>query len=159
MARKPRFLAPAAYRQRRLRDAARLLPILGLALLMVPLLWTEPPSGSRATLYVFAVWALLGDMNDEYGMQEFEAEGGGDTIANLLGPANAGFILATKKLHDAKEFSFGGYWNTRYRTLIDHVVVTRGMKDQIQDVKVVKSPPLAPAASDHYPVMVTIKAD
>lgn len=102
---------------------------------------------------------LLGDMNDEYGIQEFEAEGGGDTIANLVGPANDGFVLVTKKLHDAKEFSFGGYWQTRYRTLIDHVVTTGGMKDQVLDVKVVKTPPLAPVASDHYPVMVTIKAD
>ena len=27
------------------------------------------------------------------------------------------------------------------------------------EVKVVKTPPLAPVASDHYPVMVTVKAD
>jgi len=102
---------------------------------------------------------LLGDMNDELGEQEFEAEGGGDSIANLLGPAEDGFILATKNLHDAKEFSFGGYWRTDHRTLIDHIVVSQGMKDQLGEVKVIKTPPLAPAASDHYPVMITIKAD
>jgi len=102
---------------------------------------------------------LLGDMNDEYGIQEFEDKGGGDTVANLVGPQSDGFVLVTKKLADAKEFSFGGYWNTKYRSLIDHVITTPSMKDQVLDVKVVKTPPLAPVASDHYPVMVTIKAD
>ncbi|MGB7158002.1 MAG: endonuclease/exonuclease/phosphatase family protein [Tepidisphaeraceae bacterium] len=102
---------------------------------------------------------LLGDMNDELGVQEFEAEGGGDTVANLLGPLEDGFVLATKHLADAKEFSFGGYWRTDHRTLIDHVVTTKGMKDQLGEVKVVKTPPLTPAASDHYPVMITIKAE
>jgi endonuclease/exonuclease/phosphatase family metal-dependent hydrolase len=102
---------------------------------------------------------LLGDMNDEFGLQEFEAQGGGDSIGNLVGPEQDGFVLVTKKLHDAKEFSFGGYWRTDFRTLIDHAIVSRGMKDQIGEVKVVKTPPLSPAASDHYPVMVTVKAD
>lgn len=59
MARAPRFLAPEAYRQRRLRDAARLLPLAGAALLLVPLLWGDAASGSAAVLYVFAVWAGL----------------------------------------------------------------------------------------------------
>jgi endonuclease/exonuclease/phosphatase family metal-dependent hydrolase len=102
---------------------------------------------------------LLGDMNDEYGLQEFEPQGGGDTIANLVGPPQDGFVLATKKLHDAKEFSFGGYWRTDHRTLIDHVIVSKGMTSQLGEVKVVKTPPLAPVASDHYPVMVTVKAE
>lgn len=59
---RPLFLARAPYRQRRLRDAARLLPILGFLLLLLPLLWTD---GSRRTLisgevlYYFGVWALL----------------------------------------------------------------------------------------------------
>lgn len=102
---------------------------------------------------------LLGDMNDELGEQQFEAEGGGDTIANLVGPPEHGFILATQKLHDAADFSFGGYWRTDHRTLIDHIVVSGAMKDQLGEVKVVKSPPMTPVASDHYPVMITIKAD
>lgn len=102
---------------------------------------------------------LLGDMNDELGMQEFEAEGGGDTITNLIGPSADGFILATKPLADAKKFSFGGYWRTDHRTLIDHVVVSPDMKDQLGDVKVMSTHPLAPVASDHYPVMIEIKAD
>lgn len=101
---------------------------------------------------------LLGDMNDEPGIQEFEDQGGGDTIATLVGPPAAGFTLVTKPLHDAKQFSFGGYWRTDHRTMIDHIVVSKGMKDQVGDVKVVKIP-LAQVASDHYPVMVTVKSE
>ena len=67
MARRPLFLPPAGYRQRRVRDAARLLPVLGAALLMVPLLWTPggeasapgATSNAHALIYVFAVWAAL----------------------------------------------------------------------------------------------------
>jgi hypothetical protein len=57
--RAPLFLARAVYRKRRLRDAARLLPILGLFLLMLPALWVDPASGGSAWVYVFAVWAGL----------------------------------------------------------------------------------------------------
>jgi hypothetical protein len=58
------FLPPEGYRQRRIRDAARLLPVAGIALLLVPLLWTrsDEPGGvenSSALIYVFAVWAAL----------------------------------------------------------------------------------------------------
>ena len=59
---RPLFLARAPYRLRRLRDAARLLPILGFLLLLLPLLWT---GGTRRTLvsdevlYYFGVWVLL----------------------------------------------------------------------------------------------------
>jgi hypothetical protein len=41
--RAPLFLARRAYRLRRLRDAARLLPFLGLFLFMLPLLWAPKP--------------------------------------------------------------------------------------------------------------------
>lgn len=51
----PLFLARAVYRKRRLRDAARMLPIFGFVLLM-PLLWNV---SSRAWVYVFAVWLGL----------------------------------------------------------------------------------------------------
>ncbi len=65
--RAPLFLARAVYRRRRLRDAARLLPILGLFLLLLPSLWVGPaavePSGigrgGSDWVYVFAVWAGL----------------------------------------------------------------------------------------------------
>jgi hypothetical protein len=59
---RPLFLARAPYRRRRLRDAARMLPILGLFLLLLPLLWT--PAGRMAltasdVIYFFTVWLGL----------------------------------------------------------------------------------------------------
>jgi hypothetical protein len=58
-----RFLDRPAYRQRRLRDAARMLPVAGLALWMLPLLSQLDPQGSNGAagsmLYVFGVWVVL----------------------------------------------------------------------------------------------------
>jgi endonuclease/exonuclease/phosphatase family metal-dependent hydrolase len=101
---------------------------------------------------------FLGDMNDEPGLQQFEQEGGGDTIANLLGDPARGFILVTKPLVDAGKISFGGYWQEDYRSFIDHIIATPSVKDQVVDVKVIDSP-LAKVASDHYPVMMVFKSD
>lgn len=56
--RAPLFLARAVYRKRRLRDAARLLPLVGAFLLLLPLLWGATGAG-RKLVYVFGVWALL----------------------------------------------------------------------------------------------------
>ncbi len=59
---KPLFLARAPYRKRRLRDAARLLPILGLLLLLLPLLWTPEARLSLSSgdvIYFFLVWLGL----------------------------------------------------------------------------------------------------
>lgn len=59
---RPLFLARGTYRQRRLRDAALLLPILGALLWMIPLVWPRGPDGqlvSLALLYIFGVWAGL----------------------------------------------------------------------------------------------------
>ena len=61
-ARAPLFLARALYRRRRLRDAARLLPVLGLFLLLLPLLWTRDSRVSLSSgdvIYFFVIWALL----------------------------------------------------------------------------------------------------
>ncbi|NHB77191.1 hypothetical protein [Rhodobacter calidifons] len=58
----PLFLARAPYRRRRLRDAARLLPVLGLFLLLLPLLWTPDARmalTSGDVIYFFAVWLGL----------------------------------------------------------------------------------------------------
>jgi len=63
----PVFLARTSYRQRRLRDAARLLPVLGGTLWMIPLLWPRASltdtntaqSTSTAVIYIFGVWAAL----------------------------------------------------------------------------------------------------
>lgn len=63
----PVFLERRSYRQRRLMDAARLLPLLGVLLWLIPLLWPQrDPAGevvavstSVAVLYIFGVWILL----------------------------------------------------------------------------------------------------
>ena len=59
----PEFLARGSYRIRRLMDAARFLPALGLVLLLLPLLRGEPeaeaPSTASETVYLFAVWIGL----------------------------------------------------------------------------------------------------
>ncbi|MFG6498463.1 hypothetical protein ACGYK1_06440 [Sulfitobacter sp. 1A13191] len=69
MPRRPIFLEKRGYRQRRMMDAVRLLPFLGLMLWMVPLLWPVPAGSpdptaptipmSVALRYLFGVWALL----------------------------------------------------------------------------------------------------
>lgn len=62
MARAPRpplFLARGHYRRRRLRDAARLLPLVGLFLLILPVLAGPGLATGRAAVYVFWVWGLL----------------------------------------------------------------------------------------------------
>ena len=59
-AKAPLFLKRGSYRKRRLRDAARMLPVLGLFLFILPILW-GPGTTARADtatdgLYLFAVW-------------------------------------------------------------------------------------------------------
>ena len=58
------FLERRSYRMRRLGDAARLLPLLGLILLLLPMFWDAHTAGTvRLTvwdgLYLFAVWCGL----------------------------------------------------------------------------------------------------
>lgn len=96
---------------------------------------------------------LLGDMNDALGLDDAEKQAGADAVADLVGPAADGFVLATKPLADKGEFSFGGYWKTEHRSVIDHIVVTPTLKDRVGDAQIFKGN-LTPAASDHYPVFV-----
>lgn len=52
----PLFLARDSYRRRRLADAARVLPVLGFILMVLPGMLT---STTVALVYVFTVWAIL----------------------------------------------------------------------------------------------------
>ena len=101
---------------------------------------------------------LLGDFNDELGIQEFEAEGGGDTVSNNLAPAGTppadSLILKTKSLVESNARSFGGYFRDR-GGFIDHVVVTPEMETEVSDASVFISP-VSRLASDHYPVTVKV---
>jgi endonuclease/exonuclease/phosphatase family metal-dependent hydrolase len=100
----------------------------------------------------------MGDMNDELGIQSFELAGGGDSIANLVGPPQDGFVLETRPLAEAGRISYFGYSRSDYRSLIDHVIVTKTMKDQVRDVQVFQNNFTA-VASDHCPVMMKFVAD
>lgn len=59
----PLFVARDAYRRRRLADAARLWPLLGLFLFLLPMLWNGQDGRVLQTayggLYLFAVWSGL----------------------------------------------------------------------------------------------------
>lgn len=55
----PLFLERETYLRRRVMDAARLLPMFGAALLMVPLFWGPDHRTSAGTIYLFAVWLGL----------------------------------------------------------------------------------------------------
>ena len=61
--RPPEFLARRSYRLRRLMDAARLLPIFGLLLLLLPMLRADSDTAAPPTamegVYLFAVWGGL----------------------------------------------------------------------------------------------------
>ena len=54
----PIFLARAAYRLRRAMDAARVLPIVGGGLFLMPLIWTAG-STRQGIIYIFAIWIGL----------------------------------------------------------------------------------------------------
>ncbi len=63
MSRRPVFLERRGYRRRRVMDAARVLPVVGAFLLLMPLLWAGAHGGVASTagagIYVFAVWGGL----------------------------------------------------------------------------------------------------
>lgn len=58
--RSPLYLERESYRRRRLADAARVLPVAGLVLILLPVLWTRD-TGATAfeAVYLFALWAVL----------------------------------------------------------------------------------------------------
>ncbi len=94
MNRKPKqlFVERQTYRKRRLRDGARFLPIVGIVLILVPLLWVRGEEGgirtSSAIEYLFLVWAglvLAGFvmalyLRDDTGLPGDDDEAGGDGL-------------------------------------------------------------------------------
>jgi len=62
-AKPPVFLHRESYRQRRLRDAAKILPFVGMVLWAMPLLWSraakEDGVGAGGVIYIFGVWLVL----------------------------------------------------------------------------------------------------
>lgn len=57
------FLERAHYRQRRLGDAARCLPVLGVVLWLIPLLWQKDGDAAQSNAgtltYIFVIWVVL----------------------------------------------------------------------------------------------------
>lgn len=62
-ARQPLLMARESFRLRRLIDAARLLPVAGLCMVLLPVFWASPEDTKPATasegVYLFAVWLGL----------------------------------------------------------------------------------------------------
>ena len=91
--RAPLFLPRPEYRRRRLVDAARLLPVFGGFLMLLPILWTPAEMQGRNTaqdgIYLFFIWAVLvglaawlapslADAADDGADAEGDAGGGAD---------------------------------------------------------------------------------
>ncbi len=74
----PLFLARGVYRRRRLRDAARLMPVLGLLLFLLPGLGHDSVGNARDAIYLFAAWGLLIVFAAilAQGLSQSDAEGG-----------------------------------------------------------------------------------
>lgn len=56
---RPMFLARRSYRRRRMMDAARLLPVFGAVLVLLPAFWTPAPGTAATGLYLFGLWCVL----------------------------------------------------------------------------------------------------
>lgn len=55
----PIFLERESYRRRRVSDAAKLSPLLGFVLFLVPVLWAGSGSTAGGLVFLFTVWAIL----------------------------------------------------------------------------------------------------
>jgi hypothetical protein len=59
MAQVPVFLERESYRRRRIGDAAKLLPVVGIVLFLMPILWAGQGATAGGLVFLFVVWALL----------------------------------------------------------------------------------------------------
>lgn len=59
--RTPLYLEREKYRRRRIMDGARVLPVLGFVLVLLPVLWTQGGQMGTAgeAVYVFVLWLCL----------------------------------------------------------------------------------------------------
>ena len=55
----PVFLVRRAYRRRRMGEAARMLPLLGLVLFLLPAAGLAEGQGAARIVYLFAAWIVL----------------------------------------------------------------------------------------------------
>lgn len=59
--RPPLFVERQSYRRRRIMDGARILPVVGFVLMLLPVLWTQGGRMGTAgeAIYVFVLWLSL----------------------------------------------------------------------------------------------------
>lgn len=55
----PILLERESYRRRRLRDAAKLSPLIGLVLFLMPVMWAGDGSTAGGLVFLFTAWAIL----------------------------------------------------------------------------------------------------
>ena len=55
----PIFLERESYRRRRLSDAAKLAPVLGAVVFLIPVLWAGSGSTAGGLVYLFGAWAVM----------------------------------------------------------------------------------------------------
>jgi endonuclease/exonuclease/phosphatase family metal-dependent hydrolase len=93
---------------------------------------------------------MVGDMNDELGVGEFETEaGGGDAMRHF----DEGVVLLTKPLIAEGGVTYKGYGGTGRASLIDHASATQALAERVTNVEIFVSP-MTEVASDHLPVIV-----
>ncbi|MDO5657967.1 MAG: hypothetical protein Q4G36_06555 [Paracoccus sp. (in: a-proteobacteria)] len=57
---RPLFLERAAYRRRRLRDAARVLPVLAMLAVLLPVMWSaRAMSFASGAIWFFSIWLIV----------------------------------------------------------------------------------------------------
>lgn len=102
--------------------------------------------------------AVLGDFNDEFGMDRYETEAAGDAVAQMLAKTKAGQLVSpTQRLKARHEnlVTFHSLLKPFGPTFIDHVFVDAALDQRITNTAVIDDP-IAHAASDHLPVMITV---
>lgn len=60
---RPQYLETGPYRQRRMRDAGRMLPIFAIVFCLLPMLWPRQGGADHLTstglIYLFGLWVVL----------------------------------------------------------------------------------------------------
>lgn len=104
--------------------------------------------------------AVLGDFNDDFGMDNYERQLSADAVAQMVEPENGKkLICLTKPVYDADP-NLASYHcmikPARYRSSIDHVFVTAELAKHARDTYLIQDP-IAEVASDHLPVITVFE--
>ncbi len=103
--------------------------------------------------------AVLGDFNDSFGKDRDEEAVGADAIAGMLsGSGRERLLSPTKDLADADAnlATYHALLKPGGPSFIDHVFVSPAMHEALVETVIIDDP-IAYVASDHLPVMITIK--